>query len=149
MALMKWRPSRNWLSLRDEMDRFFDDFFGSDLDRFPAGFETKWMPSADLLETDNELVAKVELPGMDKKDINISVQDNVLMIRGTKTQEKEDKNENYHRIERSFGSFQKSLNLPVPVDVKKVKASYKNGVLKVTLPKVPEAKAKEIPITVE
>ena len=146
---MKWKPSRNWLSLRDEMDRFFDDFLGGELDRFPAGFESNWTPSVDLLETDDELVAKVELPGMDKKDINISVQDNVLMIRGTKNQEKEDKNENYHRIERSFGSFQRSLSLPAPVDVKKVKASYKDGVLKVALPKVPEAKAKEIPITVE
>jgi HSP20 family protein len=103
----------------------------------------------DISETKDSLVAKVEAPGMDQKDIQISLQENLLTIKGEKKQEKEEKDERYHRIERSYGSFARTVRLPVGVDASKVTASYKNGLLTVTMPKTQAAKGTTIPIKVE
>ena len=100
-------------------------------------------------DTKGDFVVKAELPGIDPKDIDISLSEGVLTIRGEKRQEKEEKDEGYHLVERSYGSFTRSIRLPREVQNEKINASYKNGVLKITLPKSEEAKKKEIKIKVE
>jgi len=143
--LTTWRPFRELDIMRSEMDRLWDSFFeGRPKVRFG-----EWFPSLDVAETKNDIVVKVELPGMDQKDINISLSDGHLIIKGEKKQEKEEKEENYHFIERSYGAFTRSVQLPKEVKHDKISASYKNGVLKVVLPKSEEAKKKEVKIKVE
>jgi HSP20 family protein len=134
--------------MRAEMDRLWDSFFEGGLRR-RAEWAGKWYPSLDVAETRNDIVVMAEIPGMDPKDIDISLSDGVLTIRGEKKQEKEEKGENYHLVERSYGSFIRSIQLPMKVQSGKINASYKNGVLKVTLPKSEEAKIKEIKIKVD
>ena len=136
--------------LKQEMDRMFDRFFESKWDEFPALGE--WAPSMDISETKDSLVAKIEAPGMEEKDIQVSLQENLLTIKGEKKQEKEEKDEKderYHRVERSYGAFTRSVRLPVAVDASRVTARFKNGLLTVTLPKTPSAKGTTIPIKAE
>ena len=123
MPLIRWDPFR-------EMDNM----------------KESWSPSVDIFETENEIVIKAELPGMDAKDIDIKLENNVLMLRGDRPFEKEAKNENYHRVERSYGNFTRSFSLPASVDDSKVRAEYKNGLLRIVLPKKEQAKSKEIKI---
>ena len=146
--LALWRPFREMERMRREMDRLWDSFF-EERPRLRMEEAGEWMPSLDLSETDNDIIVKADLPGIDPKDIDISLANDVLTIKGEKKQEREEKDENYHIIERSFGSFTRSLRLPRDVQSDKISASYKNGVLKVVLPKSEEAKAKEIKIKVE
>ena len=127
------------------MDRVWDSF----LEGRPMRRAGEWLPSIDVSETKSDLVIKAELPGMDSKDIDISLSNGFLTIKGEKNQEKEEKDENYHLIERSYGSFTRSVQLPREVQSDKITASFKNGVLRVTLPKSEEAKKKEIKIKVE
>src|SRR4030043_1111685 len=146
--LAELTPFRDFERMRREMDRFWDSFFDGGLRRrTEAGGE--WLPSLDVSETKNELVVKAEVPGMDAKDIDISLSDGVLTIKGEKKQEKEEKEADYHLVERSYGSFTRSIRLPKEVQNDKISASYKDGILKVTLPKSEEAKKKEIKIKVE
>jgi HSP20 family protein len=134
-------------SLKHEMDRVFDRFLEGRWDEIPGLGE--WTPNMDISETKDRLVAKVEVPGMDPKDIQISLQENLLTIKGEKRQEKEEKDEHYHRVERAYGVFTRSVRLPVAVDASKVTASFKNGLLTVTLPKTPSAKGTTIPVKAE
>jgi HSP20 family protein len=127
---------------RDYFDRFFDDFWPTLL----STEETAWVPVFDMSETDSELVVKVEVPGMDSKDINLALSDGCLTISGEKKHEKEEGDENYHRTERHYGAFCRNIALPVDVDPDKVDATYKNGVLKITLPKAESAATKKIEI---
>lgn len=146
--LTTWKPFREFDKMRGEMDRLWDTFFeGRPRKNMMEGGE--WLPSVDVSETKNDLVVKAELPGMDPKDIDVSLSDGMLTIRGEKKQEKEEKEENYHFIERSYGSFTRSVQLPKEVKHEKISASYKNGILKVVLPKSEEAKTKEVKIKVE
>ncbi len=149
-----WRPFRGISPFREferiqrEMDRFWDSFFEGGLRK--RGEEVaEWFPLLDVSETKNDLVVKTEVPGLDPKDIEISLTEGVLTIKGEKKQEKEENEENYHLIERSFGSFSRSIRLPREVQADKISASYKNGVLKIVLPKSEEAKKREIKIKVE
>ncbi len=147
-----WRPFRetvpiDFQSMRREMDRLWDSFFEGRPARI-AG-ESEWLPSLDVAETKNDVVVKAEVPGMDSKDIGISLSNGVLTIKSEKKQEREEKEENYHLIERIYGAFARSVQLPCEVKTDKINASYKNGVLKVTLPKAEEAKTKEIKIKVD
>ena len=143
-ALTPWTGVAN---LKQEMDRVFDRMFEGKWDELPAVGD--WAPSMDISETKDSLVAKVEAPGMDQKDIEISLRENVLTIKGEKKQEQQDKDEQYHRVERSYGAFIRSVRLPAGVDASKVTASFKNGLLTVTMPKTPAAKGATIPITAE
>lgn len=147
MAITRWRPFRDIVSIQDEMNRLFDDFFGRPLTRPEC--EDAWSPSVDVSETKDNVIINAEIPGMSKEDVKVSVQDNVLTLSGERKQEKEEKNANYHRIERNYGSFRRSFTLPTPVQPDKVKATYKDGILRITLPKTEEVKPKEIPISVE
>jgi len=146
---MRWRPRRDLLNIREEMNRLFDDFFSGWPERRRGLLEGEWAPSVDVAETDEDIVVTAELPGVKQDDVEISVVDDVLTIKGEKKEEKEVKEKNYHRIERSYGSFQRSLSLPVGVQSDKAKATYKDGVLKVTIPKSEEARPKQIKINVE
>jgi HSP20 family protein len=145
--LTPWKPFE-FDKLRREMDRLWDSFFEGRPGR-RIREEGEWLPSIDVSETKSDFVVKAELPGMEAKDIEISLNEGLLTIKGEKKQEIEEKEEGYHLIERSYGSFTRSIRLPKEVQSDKINASYKNGVLKVILPKSEEAKKKEIKIKVE
>ena len=140
-GLMPWTGMS---SFKQEMDRLFDRALETRWDELPALGD--WAPSMDISETKDSLVVKVEVAGMDEKDIQISLQENLLTVKGEKHQEKEEKEERYHRIERSYGAFTRSVRMPVAVDASRVTATFKNGLLTVTLPKTPAAKGTAIPI---
>lgn len=108
-----------------------------------------WTPAVDVAENENEVQVKVELPGISKDDVKITMQENILTIRGEKKQENETKNSEYRRVERSYGSFQRSFTLPTSVKHDEIEASYKDGILTVTLPKAEEAKPKQIDVKVK
>jgi HSP20 family protein len=141
-----WRPFE-FERMRRDMDRLWNSFFEEE-SRRKGESKGEWFPSLDVSETKNEIVVKAEIPGIDPKDIDISLADGVLTIRGEKKQEKEEKDENYHLIERSYGSFTRSVRVPGEVKSDRISATYKNGLLKVSLPKSEEAKKKEIKIKV-
>jgi HSP20 family protein len=151
--LTTWKPYRELTPFRDfermrrEMDRFWDSFFDV-APRRKTEEGGEWFPSLDVSETKNDIVVKAELPGMDPKDIDISLSDGSLILKGERKTEKEEKEEGYHLIERSFGKFYRTVPLPQGVQSDKINASYKDGVLKITLPKSEEAKKKEIKIKV-
>lgn len=130
--------------MQEEMNRYFDDFFGEHRRGLSEG---AWLPAIDVSETTSRLVVRAELPGMSRDDIDISLQDNVLTLKGEKKQEKKEEKENFHRLERSYGSFSRSFTLPVGVKAEDVQAAFKDGVLEITLPKVEEAASKKIAIT--
>lgn len=137
--------------LQQEMNRVFDDFFqGTAFAPFPAtgGRSVGFHPSVDVREGAKEIVVHAELPGMEEKDVELLLEESVLVLKGEKKFEKEDKGEGYHTIERSYGSFQRVIPLPREIDLNKAQARFKNGVLTVTLPKLEQAKAKgkKIPI---
>jgi HSP20 family protein len=143
--LMEWRPFREVSRLRREMDRLWDDYFGSGR-RGLQPLQTEFSPAVDVTETAEAVVVKAEVPGMDANDINISVTGDVLTIKGEKKSEREEKEENYHVVERSYGSFSRSLSLPGAVNLDKIEAKYDKGVLTVTCPKKEEVKPKAIEI---
>lgn len=128
-------PTNAWV------DRFFEDF--SPLFRADGG---EWHPSFDVSETDSHVHVKADLPGIDVKDLDISIENNVLTVRGEKKQEKEDKTENYHCVERYYGSFCRSFMLPADVNADEIEAVYKDGVLQLTVPKSETSKRKRIEV---
>lgn len=135
-------------SLQREIDRLFDDFsrgFPS-LPSFPAGGANLVMPSMDVIETDKEIEITAELPGLEEKDVQINIADNLLTIRGEKKAEKEQKDKNYRLVERSYGSFERTLELPDGVNADSIKASISKGVLKVTVPKPMPAQARKVEV---
>jgi len=148
MALTRWQPMRELSRMREDMDKLFEDFFSTRPERTGL-LEGAWHPSVDISETDDEIIAKAELPGLTHDDINISLTDSILTLKGEKKQEKEDKGENYHRVERNYGSFQRTFTLPASVQSENTKAAFRNGVLTINIPKTEEAKPKEIKINVE
>jgi HSP20 family protein len=144
MAIVRWSPFRDLMGIQQEVNRLFDDLMTR---RAEAGTENAvWVPAVDVSETEAEIKVKVEAPGIEKDDFKISVQNNVLTVRGEKKMEKETSEENYHRVERVYGSFFRALELPSVVQADKVKANYKDGVLTISLPKSEEAKPKEIAV---
>jgi HSP20 family protein len=132
--------------MKREMDRLFDRF----VDELPArpGLGT-WSPALDVLETADAVVVKAEVPGMDPRDIQLQIQDQTLVLRGEKRQEKEEKGEQYYRSERSYGAFARLVRLPAPVDPGRATATFKQGLLTVSLPKAPAARGSLIPIKAE
>jgi HSP20 family protein len=130
-------------SIQKEMNRLFDSFFqGLDAAPFDEPSLGRFSPSIDVQEDDKEYVVKVELPGMDEKDVEVLLSDHALTIKGEKKEEKEGKGKNYYHVERSFGSFQRVIPLPPGIDAQKAEAAFKKGVLSVSLPKTAESKAK-------
>ncbi|MDZ7316023.1 MAG: Hsp20/alpha crystallin family protein [candidate division KSB1 bacterium] len=144
MAIVRWRPFRELNTLQREMNRMFESFF-RDFEE-ESGGELAWYPSIDVKETNDKVEVFAELPGMRKEDIKVSVRDNVLQISGEKKREEEEKDANYHRIERVYGTFSRTITLPAHVEIGKVEAYFKDGVLRLTLPKAEEEKPRQIEI---
>jgi len=140
-----WSALDRWSNLRDELNSFFDMPFWSGFDRTGQLF-TGWSPALDLYETGDHFVAVVELPGMRKEDIDISLHDRTLTISGERKREINN-GERAQRTERYVGTFRRSISLPTRVDASKVSATYQDGILKVTLPKAEEAKPKQIQVS--
>jgi HSP20 family protein len=146
MALAPWRPLGELSTLRREMDRLFECFFGEALSlERPGG---TWEPRLDIAESKDMLTVKAELPGLEAEDLDVSVSGETLTIKGEKKQEREEKDERRHVVERSYGAFARTVRLPAPVIQDKITAGFKNGVLTISLPKTEEAKQKAIPINV-
>ena len=147
MALVRRRPWGDMVGIQSEMNRLFDDSF----DHAPARWRDaiqKWSPAVDISEDKDNVYVDVEIPGMNKEDIKVSLENNVLSLKGEKKHEKEVREEDYHRWERRSGSFARAFELPVSIQSDKISASYENGVMRVALPKAEEVKPKEIPIEV-
>lgn len=129
------------LALQQEMNSIFDNFFNRGFGMRPFGFDEAWesfQPRTDVVDGEKEVKVIVELPGLDEKDIDLTLSQNMLQISGEKKVESEDKAQNYYRMERSYGSFRRSISLPCEVDADHVEATFKKGILTVTLPKVIE-----------
>ena len=152
MTLTRWQkpqlgsPFRQLSTLRDEIDRLFESPLSS-LTELSQPFSGGWAPAVDLYEDRDSFVFKMELPGMSKDQIDISLHEGVLSISGERKEEQKQEDAETYRSERYFGRFQRSVSLPTRVDADKVNASYKDGILTVTLPKSEEAKAKQIAIS--
>ena len=145
MAIERWYPFG--VTARRDLNRLFREALS------PLMGETElstrsWAPPVDIYETENDIVLKAELPGIDPKDVEVRVEDNTLYLKGERNYEKEVKEQNYHRVERSYGSFARSFSLPNSINADKVKAEYKDGLLTLTMPKREEAKPKTIKIDV-
>ena len=148
-TLVRWEPFRDMLSLRDRMDRLFEEF----TDRGWPGEESLtagvWKPPVDVYETKDSIVLKADLPEVNKEDVEISVQGNTLTLRGERKQEREVHEKDYYRMERSYGTFTRSFTLPGTVEPDKIEATFAGGVLTMTLPKKEESKPKQITVKVE
>ncbi len=142
-SITRWDPFRGFSALQDEMNRLFEskaNASGSNL--------TAWAPAVDIYETENELVIKADLPDLSEKDIDLRVENNMLTIRGERNYDETVKEDNYLRVERSYGAFSRSFSLPNTVNTEAIQASYQNGVLKVELPKRAETKPKQVKVNV-
>jgi len=143
--ITKWDPFREFSSLRSEMERVFDSMLG----RYPRErVEGLWTPLVDVEETKDNIVARIELPGMKKEDIKVTLMNNMLTISGERKHEAEEKGKTYYRIERTYGKFQRTIELPTEVMTDKAKAIYKDGILELVIPKSEKAKEKEVAIEV-
>jgi HSP20 family protein len=162
MAIIRWNPLRDvtawhpagslnseFASMQREIDRMFDRFLHTGDISEDGGYLSAYVPPVDIIENDQEFVVKAELPGVAKEDVKITVTNDVLTIRGEKQQEKESKGKGVHRLERVAGTFQRSFTLPTSVKSDKIEAKFENGVLTLSLPKVEEAKPKEIEVKVK
>ena len=147
MAIVRWEPFRDIMTTHRDFDRLLKEAFTPFFGEGEPSTRT-WAPPVDIYENENDIVLKAELPGIDPKDVEVRVEDNTLYLKGERKFEKEVKNENYHRVERSYGSFARSFSLPNSINSEKVKAEYKDGLLTLTLPKREEAKPKTIRIDV-
>ena len=149
MALVRWEPFKDLLSIHDRMNKLFEDTFFRDRGTEEGLVKGVWAPAVDIYETQNDIVLKAELPGLEQKDITVEVKDNTLTLKGERKFEKDVKEENYHRIERSYGAFQRVFTLPGTVQQDKVKAKFKDGVLEIIMPKEDKVKPKMIKVDVE
>lgn len=143
MAMIRWDPIRDLDSAQSDMNRLFDRFFEG---RPAKGDPVRWLPPVDLLETDEDLVLRADLPGMKEGDVQIEVKEGVLTISGERKAEHEEKGEGYHRVERAFGRFSRCLSLPPGVDADRVVAGFSDGVLEVRVPKPEETEPTRVEI---
>ena len=144
--ITRWDPFRELATLQDRMNRLFQETAGTGETSLTT--TGAFIPPVDVYEDEHGLRLKLEVPGIDEKDLDVRIENNVLTIRGERKFEKEEKEENFHRIERRYGSFARSFTLPNTVDAEKVSAEYKNGVLELTLAKKAEAKPKQIKVNI-
>jgi HSP20 family protein len=147
--LTRWDPFREFTTLQDRMNRLFHDSYSEGRDE--ALTTSNFGPAVDVYEGEHNVTLKIEVPGIDEKDIDVRVENNILTVHGERKfekEEKEEKEENYRRIERQYGSFTRCFTLPSTLDAEKVTANYEKGVLKITLVKKAEAKPKQIKVNV-
>jgi HSP20 family protein len=143
VTIVRWEPLRELSSLQTEMNRLFNTAFDPSAGGTPA---RRWTPPMDLLETQDAFVLRADLPGLSEGDVNVELEDNVLTVSGERKAEHEEKREGYYRVERSFGSFSRSLTLPKGVDAEAVSAAFDRGVLEVRIPKPEQRKPRRITI---
>jgi HSP20 family protein len=146
-TITRWDPFREFATIQDRMNRLFRDSYG------PEGQDqslttSAFAPPVDVYEDEHNVTLKIEVPGIDEKDIDVRIENNTLTVHGERKFEKEEKEENYRRVERQYGSFTRTFTLPNTVDQESVKADYDKGVLKVTLAKKAEAKPKQIKVNI-
>lgn len=149
MSLIKWDPFRDLLSLQERMNKLFEESLsrsGKDQEDLTVG---RWSPAIDVMENEQEIVIKGELPGIELKDVEVLIKDNLLTLRGERKFEKEEEKEDYHRIERAYGAFQRVFTLPASVEQDKVKAKMKDGILEIRLPKARKELPKKVEIEVK
>ena len=146
MALARWNPAQDLMRMREEMNRVFGQFFRESEGEEGTWLTGAWTPPVDIHETAEALILKAELPGFSTDDVHVELHNNRLTLRGERKHEAEVKEEQYHRRERAYGSFQRSFQLPTTIDQDKVSASFQNGILELRLPKSEAAKPKRIAI---
>jgi HSP20 family protein len=144
-SVIRWNRLRNLSNLQEQVNQLFDSATPAQADNSAL---TSWAPAVDIHETENEVVLKADIPGVNEKDIDVRVENNTLTVRGERNFSKEVKEDNYLRIERTYGSFSRSFGLPNTVNTEAIKAEYKNGVLTVEMPKRAESKPKQVKINV-
>lgn len=145
MAIIRWDPARDVDALQGDLNRLLDSFFA------PRGqghgaLDRRWVPAMDLVESGEEYVLRVDLPGMERDDVGLELKDNVLTVSGRREAEHEESQEGFHRVERAFGSFVRSLELPAGIDPDSLKAEFERGVLEVRIPKPPQEQPRRIAI---
>jgi HSP20 family protein len=146
MSITRWDPFQNLATLQDQVNRLFETpFVGR---RAENSNLTAWAPAVDIYETENELVIKADLPDINEKELDVRVENNMLTIRGERKFEQKVNEDNYLRIERTYGSFSRSFSLPTTVNTESIQAEYKNGVLTVQLPKRAESKLRQVKVNV-
>ncbi|MEA3279244.1 MAG: Hsp20/alpha crystallin family protein [Thermodesulfobacteriota bacterium] len=148
MTIVRWDPFRNVSTLQDRINRMFNEAFTRKEFDDDASIGS-WSPAVDIYNTDDALIVKAELAGIPKENVSIDVKDNILTIKGERSVDKEVKEENYYRRERSFGSFQRSFTLPAAINPDNIKAVYKDGILEIEIPKPEEKKPKQVTIDVK
>jgi len=146
-VLTRWDPFREFSTLQDRMNRLFRDSYGPE-GREESLTSSTFAPPVDVYEDEHNVTLKIEVPGIDEKDIDVRIENNVLTVHGERKFEKEEKEENFRRVERQYGSFTRTFTLPNTVDSEKVSANYDKGILKIALPKKAEAKPKQIKVNV-
>jgi len=144
-VLTRFEPYREFATLQDRLNRLFQSSFGDNQDALST---SNFNPAVDVYEDEHAVNLKIEVPGIDEKDLDIRVENNTLTVQGERKFEKEEKEENFRRVERQYGSFTRSFTLPQTVDAEHVSANYDKGVLKISLPKKAEAKPKQIKVNV-
>ena len=142
----RWDPFREFSTLQDRMNRLFHDSFGDG--REEALSTTAFAPAVDVYEDEQHVTLKIEVPGIDEKDIDVRIENNTLTVHGERKFEKDEKEENYRRVERQYGSFTRTFTLPNTVETENVSANYDKGVLKIKLAKKAEAKPKQIKVNI-
>ena len=147
MELTPWKPFGGLGMLRKEMESLWDRFFNET--QLTGDMTDTWLPALDISEGKDAFVVKIELPGMTEKDVNVSISGDLLTIKGEKKKEKQEKDEHFHRVEIHSGSFQRSFQLPSSVKADKIEASFDKGILKISLPKIEDAKKKDIKIQIK
>lgn len=147
MALIRWEPVRELNTIQNEMNRLFNTFFDAPTPGNGTLAQRRWLPAMDLVETDDDLVLRADLPGLSEGDVNIEVEGNVLTISGERKAQHEEREEGYYRVERASGSFSRSLTLPEGTDPEKVRASFDRGVLEVRIPKPEQRKPRKVTIS--
>lgn len=147
--MLRWNPLREMERMRQEMERFFDRGLLPMRGGEEAMTLSEWSPSVDIIEDDNEFTVKAELPEVNKEDVKVTVEGNILAIRGERKAEKEERGRKFHRIERSYGSFERSFTMPDGTDAEKIKSEFKDGLLVVHMPKNPEIKRKALEVKID
>jgi HSP20 family protein len=146
-VLTRWEPFREFNTLQDRMNRLFRESFAPDTQEQSLAMSS-FAPPVDVYEDEHNITLKIEVPGIDEKDIDVRIENNTLTVHGERKFEKEEKEENFRRVERQYGSFTRSFTLPTTVDAEKISANYVQGILKISLAKKAEAKPKQIKVNV-
>jgi HSP20 family protein len=143
MAISRWDPFRDLMSIQNELNRLFGRTYAGGESEAGSG---TWMPALDVFETQDKFIVKVELPGLNPDEVDVSVEDSTLTIRGERKFYEDVSDDSFHRVERRYGAFQRSLSLPQTADAERIEASFDRGVLTVEVPKAEQAKPKKIQI---